>query len=53
VPYLGLTAPQNGYRPLLPALETSEEQKGPFDWRLAFFPWYEGSRLLRRDTAAT
>jgi hypothetical protein len=23
------------------ALETPEEQKGPFDWRLAFFPWYE------------
>ena len=23
------------------ALETPEERKGPFDWRLAFFPWYE------------
>ena len=23
------------------ALETPKEQKGPFDWRLAFFPWYE------------
>ena len=22
------------------ALETPEEQKGPLDWRLAFFPWY-------------
>ena len=33
------------------ALEIPEEQKGPLDWRVVFFPWTT-SRLLRCDSAS-